>query len=137
MYSLLYTSVAASELGTRQLHELLVEARKANTARGVTGMLLYKQGNFMQVLEGEQDIVVELSHRIARDPRHEHVFTLHAAEVAARQFPDWSMGFRDLDHSPMDDVPGYSDFMTVELTADSLMAQPDRARRLLRAFRDS
>lgn len=137
MYSLLYTSVATSDMGASQLHDLLLEARQANTARGVTGMLLYKQGNFMQVLEGEQDVVMDLSHRIACDPRHERVYTLHAAQVDARQFPDWSMGFRDLDHPPAAGTPGYSDFMDVDLTPDSLMAQPDRAHRLLRAFRES
>lgn len=137
MYTLLYTSVATSSMPPSALHGLLSEARKANAMRGVTGMLLYKRGNFMQVLEGEEDVVLELSNRIARDPRHERVFTLHAGAIDERAFPDWSMAFHDVDHRLMDDATGFSDFMSVELTPDPLMAQPDRAHRLLRAFRDS
>ena len=50
----------------------------------------------MQVLEGEESVVLGLYSRIKRDPRHRGVLTLLQGPVPDRQCPDWSMGFRDL-----------------------------------------
>lgn len=137
MHTLIYTSVAARPMHEEELHALLAEARVANAQLGITGMLLYKNGNFMQVLEGEHEVVNLLSRRIARDTRHVNVFTLHSGQIDGRQFPDWSMGFRNLAVEPPLDVAGYSDFMALELTAETFLAEPGRACRLLRTFRDS
>jgi hypothetical protein len=137
MHTLIYTSVATHPMPASELHALLAEARLSNAQLGITGMLLYKDGNFMQVLEGEHEVVNQLSRRIARDARHVNVFTLHSGSIDARQFPDWSMGFRDLAAEPPLEVPGYSEFMTLELTAETFLPEPGRAYRLLRTFRDS
>lgn len=137
MYSLVYTSVSTTPMSGSELHALLAEARTDNARRGVTGMLLYKQGNFLQVLEGDRPVVTELSERIARDRRHTRVFTLHEGEVDERRFPDWSMGFRDLDHDPTADISGFSDLMAMDLTPGAPGGKSERAYRLLRAFRDS
>lgn len=137
MHALIYTSVAARPMDEVELHALLVEARLANAQLGITGMLLYKDGNFMQVLEGEHEVVNLLSRRISRDTRHLNVFTLHSGTIDARQFPDWSMGFRNLAVEPPQDVPGFSEFMSTELTAEAFLSEPGRAFRLLRTFRDS
>ena len=72
---------------------LLEHARRNNEKAGVTGMLLYKDGNFMQVLEGEERVVQALSAKIGRDPRHEKMVTLLEGPLAEREFSDWSMGF--------------------------------------------
>lgn len=78
------------------LDDLLERARAKNGGLGVTGMLLYRQGDFMQVLEGPKDDVLSLYSTIIRDPRHHSVTTLVNTDVAERGFGDWSMAFREV-----------------------------------------
>lgn len=54
--------------------------------------LIYKDGNFIQVLEGEEPVVRKLFEKIWRDARHKLVSIIHAGSLDERQFPDWSMG---------------------------------------------
>jgi len=92
---LIYTSQAASPFDAAALRALLTLARARNTAANVSGMLLHVDGSFLQVLEGEADVVVPLFEKIGRDVRHRRVITLLARELEVRNFADWSMGFFD------------------------------------------
>ncbi len=97
MYYLIYVSSATLALPTEALLQMLDQARSKNEKLGVTGMLLYKGGNFMQMLEGEKEIVVELFDTIRRDIRHHNVIQIKVGEIESRSFPNWSMGFTDMD----------------------------------------
>ena len=92
---LIYNSVAAEPFSPEALRTLLVRARTSNTTAAVTGMLLHVDGVFLQVLEGEPQVVTPLYTRICGDPRHTRVLLLLSHDVEARNFPDWSMGFFD------------------------------------------
>lgn len=133
-YSLLYVSSARQPFEPSELSLLLQRAVERNTQVGITGMLLYKDGNFMQLLEGDEQAVNELYQRIAADPRHRGAITLLKGEVPERSFADWSMGFRDLT-SGVDGVPGYSSFMNTSLASEAFSTQPSAARKLLLMFR--
>jgi Sensors of blue-light using FAD len=89
----------------------------------VTGMLLYKDGNFMQFLEGEKENVISVHARISKDPRHTG-FTLLQQEESAREFTDWAMGFKKLGLEPVPKVPGYSDFINLPLTSEQFLKNP-------------
>ena len=65
-------------------------------AGGVTGMLFYGNGTFLQVIEGEATTVDELVGKIARDPRHEDIRILSRKAIEHREHPDWSMGFEQV-----------------------------------------
>jgi hypothetical protein len=65
----------------------------------------------MQVLEGDGAAVRWLSSRISRDPRHRDVKALMDGPATEREFPDWSMGFRNLDDLDPQEVPDYSTFL--------------------------
>jgi hypothetical protein len=93
MFFLVYVSSATRPFSGEDLRVLLETCRKNNAELGVTGMLLYKDGNFMQVLEGDEGSVRGLYERIAADPRHGGEITLQQGFAEGRQFPDWSMGF--------------------------------------------
>ena len=80
-----------------ELVDLLVECRSRNADRGITGLLLYRQGRVLQMLEGDELVVRNLYDRIRMDVRHEHVTNVWAGTASGRRFPDWSMGFEDLD----------------------------------------
>ncbi|MEQ8496099.1 MAG: BLUF domain-containing protein, partial [Gammaproteobacteria bacterium] len=86
----IYASAATAPLDAAQRRELLRVARANNRRLGVTGILLYVDGSFFQVLEGEADVVDELFLRIAGDPRHANVTEIIRERIAQRAFPDWS-----------------------------------------------
>ena len=80
------------------------QCRSKNARLGITGMLLYKDGNFMQVLEGEDSVVRQLAAEIELDRRHKNFTILTEEPIVQRQFGDWSMAFNHLDRSDKIDV---------------------------------
>ena len=135
MFSLVYVSTAAERVSKAELLDILARSRAANAEAGITGMLLYKDGSFMQVLEGEEAAVRDLYARIRRDPRHLGIVTLVEGEREERSFGDWSMGFQDLGAPEARKVPGYSEFLDIPLTAEEFSKDPAQSERLLWAFK--
>ena len=135
MFYLVYVSVAAEKVSKDDLLEILARSRTNNAEAGITGMLLYKDGNYMQVLEGEEKAVRDLYARIRRDPRHLGIVTLVEGRRDNRCFGDWSMGFQDLSSLEARDVPGYSEFLNTPLTAEEFSSDPGQCERLLWAFK--
>jgi len=88
---LTYTSTAVEEFSEDSLEALTCEAAQRNETRGLTGGLLYCGGNFLQVLEGPEDVVETLYERISGDPRHTWVETVQRDRIEDRMFPDWGM----------------------------------------------
>ncbi|MEP7738210.1 BLUF domain-containing protein [Nocardioides sp. 31GB23] len=110
MLSITYVSSAAELLTEPQLLDMLRAVRAKNQALGLTGMMLYRDGNIIQALEGPDDAVVETYAKICADPRHHGIIELLRESIAERTFAQWTMGFRyvdDLD-APLD---GFSDFL--------------------------
>lgn len=107
--SLVYTSTAIAPFRESALSHLLGECRALNGDRDVTGMLLYRNERFIQILEGPRETVRALAKRIARDPRHRDMRILLDEPIDARRFAEWTMGYRSLnDH--LDDAPaGFRD----------------------------
>ena len=135
MYFEVYASAAVRPFSKADLIELLDRSREKNTRLGLTGMLLYKDGNFMQMVEGEETVTRTPIARIERDPRHTGFLRLISGRTELRQFPDWSMAFRDLgladDHTP----EGYNAFLNTPLTGAEFKNDPSRAQRLLLTFK--
>src|SRR3954470_3384019 len=96
---LVYVSSATAPFTQADLLALLQISRRNNEPAGITGMLLYRDGNFMQALEGEEAAVNSAYIRISKDPRHEGLITMIKEPISERNFADWSMGFRNLDSS--------------------------------------
>ncbi len=135
MFSLVYASSASELFSKEELLGLLDQSRASNLAAGLTGMLLYKDGNFLQVLEGEKGQVMDLFERIKHDPRHRGVLPILCEEIPERRFGDWSMGFRDMKDSNLESIPGFSTFLNQPFTAQGFRAHPSRAQKLLEMFR--
>ena len=135
LFSLVYVSSAKELLSPADLSALLQTSRRNNQREGVTGMLLYKGGNFMQALEGEPEAIHRLHERILKDRRHHGLLTLLEKPIKERQFTQWSMGFSNLGDPLLRGLPGYSDFLDVPLSAEALAADPSRAQKLLQLFR--
>ena len=89
----IYASAATRQFETAKLTALLQAAREHNDAAGLTGMLLYTEGSFFQVLEGVPDAVEMLYARIELDKRHDQVTKIVAEAIPSRSFANWTMGF--------------------------------------------
>lgn len=135
MYFYTYLSTATRPMSSTDLVSLLEISRANNLTWGITGILLYKSGNFLQLLEGEEAQVRALAARIARDPRHIAITPLISGFTKERQYPDWTMAFPDLDSEAVRSLPGYSPFLNTPLTAEHLEAYPWNAYKLLLAFK--
>ncbi|SDU92487.1 Sensors of blue-light using FAD [Microlunatus sagamiharensis] len=108
IFTTAYTSTMVRPLSDPELVDLLVESRARNADRGITGLLLYRRGRVMQMLEGEERVVRDLYDRIAMDVRHEHVTNVWSSIAVRRRFPDWTMGFEDLDETARSIPAGHS-----------------------------
>jgi hypothetical protein len=69
---------------------------KNNTAKNITGLLLYANKNFMQVLEGERHVVEELVVKIRRNTRQNDIQVVVKIDIEAREFKQWFMGLHHL-----------------------------------------
>jgi len=88
---LLYASRAVDS-SAPAIEAILAQSRAHNTACGVTGILCYGAGIFLQAIEGGRMAVSELYGHIQRDPRHKDVVLLHYEEISERRFGGWTMG---------------------------------------------
>jgi hypothetical protein len=82
------------------LHQMLSEARLRNARLDLTGMLLYGDGCFLQVLEGQKPDVDAVYASICQDARNTGQFLIDESEIDERNFPSWSMGFHRMSPDP-------------------------------------
>ncbi|MGD2118934.1 MAG: BLUF domain-containing protein [Chromatiales bacterium] len=115
MIHLIYISSATSWPTEQDLLELLKQSRVNNHRQQLTGMLLYGNATYLQVLEGDPENVHHVFDAICRDPRNTGIVKLHEAEIEQRDFPDWSMGFKNLESLSPDEVPGFADVFNGKL----------------------
>src|ERR1700712_1624399 len=94
MKSLVYLSSASYPYTDGDLATLLMNSRANNRELGLTGILLYREGQIMQLLEGPDDAVTTKYEVIAADRRHKRVKKLAENEVSERLFPEWTMGYQ-------------------------------------------
>lgn len=99
LYSLVYSSFALTLFDESELEALLAQSREGNERIDVTGMLLYRNGRFIQFLEGPEGALRDLFARISADRRHTDVRVLVDGRPAARQFADWTMGYEIVDEA--------------------------------------
>ena len=92
-YQIIYSSESATPMQIEDLEEILEHARRNNSRSGITGALVYVDGVFLQILEGDTKVVQELMAKISRDVRHETVTVLKQGEIPAAIFPDWKMAY--------------------------------------------
>ena len=108
VFQLIYRSKANAYFSDDDLIRLLHQCRTNNIGKKVTGLLLYGYGNFIQLLEGDDDVVRDLyTQRISRDPRHRDPVILHQKYVPKRLFKNWSMAFKPLNAERVKHLSGF------------------------------
>lgn len=129
-----YASAAIRDFTAAELKDLLHVARENNARLGLTGMLLYAEGSFFQVLEGPAQVVEELYASIERDPRHEQITMIIKEPIPKRSFDAWTMGFYRMSQKELSGLSGVNDFFGKDRAVVSV--DVGRATKLLAAFRD-
>lgn len=107
---LIYVSAARTGLTRDTLDAILNVSARENPAHGITGMLLYDRGSFLQVLEGPNRSISTLFENIRRDSRHDNVMHMLTLPVSNRDFPDWAMAYPGLTVEDLGTHPALSDF---------------------------
>jgi hypothetical protein len=130
IFQLCYTSTATTDLQRQDLVALLTVSRRSNAKAGITGLLLFTADRFVQLLEGDEAAVRKLYEDIQRDGRHRDVTLVFERQAAARECPDWSMGFQALPESEWLEFPGTGG---ARQGLRPMGGSADRARAMLRA----
>jgi hypothetical protein len=136
LLSAVYVSSAHSNLTDQDLTKLLEVSRENNKKRGITGMLLYRGGDFMQVIEGPAASIERLLTALSRDTRHTGMIVLKKMVITERQFSGWQMAFRDLNGADVTKIEGYSPFMEWSFKADEFKNKPNLCYKLLLQFKE-
>ena len=116
-----------------ELRELLRLARIKNGQIDVTGMLLYHEGSFLQVLEGPPSAVNPLLETIDRDQRHHNLMLLLRREIEALNFADWKMGFVEV-ATQSKSLPGFRDYFKSHSSFLGLQGDPKTIERIVNGF---
>ena len=134
MFNVVYWSNAARPFTDGELFEMLAHWREKNERFGITGLLLYKEGAFIQTLEGEEARVRALYAAIRADERHYDIFTIQAQTIPRRHFPGWSMGFKRFAGVDAASVPGYNLHPSLPASAAEGASNSTLAMQLLAHF---
>ena len=93
LVELSYLSEAVSDMSFLGLMRLLESARAFNQSNVITGILLYDNQQFGQIIEGERANIMKVWKRIQEDKRHHRIELLEIREISERSFPDWLLRF--------------------------------------------
>lgn len=124
MIRMYYISTAIEGLTVLDYDDILTKARENNHKQGLTGLLVVKGGLFAQALEGEEQNVMSLFEKIKSDTRHHRVVVISKNEIEERIFPNWEMGFKDIDLS--------GDCPEIDLNDPKFVEQPELLDRVFR-----
>ncbi len=99
---LLYTSFASQPMTREEIDEIVRKAQCNNSQQLITGLLLYGNGRFMQLLEGDEQLIVKLYNKIAKDSRHKSLDLVVLRPAKKRIMGEWSMGLLNLETYGLD-----------------------------------
>jgi len=99
-YQITYRSLASEEISTEDIIDILRKSQSNNAAKEITGCLVFNEGYFVQLLEGEKEVVKACMDLIEVDKRHSTVEILSEGESPERMFADWTMAYLKLPNKP-------------------------------------
>jgi hypothetical protein len=118
---------------TGDLQELLDHSRRSNAAKGITGALIYAEGIFLQILEGDKVLLQDLMAKIRQDVRHERVSVLRESEIPTAIFGRWKMAYASATPKQVAKWVGAS---AANDTAESLSETAEEQKRTLQFAQD-
>ncbi|SMF94109.1 Sensors of blue-light using FAD [Methylomagnum ishizawai] len=137
LVQVIYASRAIRPFSDRDLVLLLRKSRDRNRRHGITGMLVYQEPIFLQVLEGEAGELEPVWRDIAADPRHGQIVELRSGPVESRDYGEWSMGFFNASWNGCAALAGYTRFLDLDFSPEGFAMAPERAIAFMRWIRDA
>jgi hypothetical protein len=132
LHQIIYTSQASEQFNKRNLLDLLHTSRGYNTIDNISGLLMHRNGYFLQIIEGEQDVVENLFQRLSNDTRHKNIKMILDRTVESRLFSNWAMGCADFDEPELSMLPGLrTDLSNPEVIEELIIHLPEIADFLL------
>ena len=123
MMQYFYVSSARADLKYEEILHIVEKAREFNSAHGITGVLLYKGGIFLQLLEGEDsEIRKVLTEKIKPDSKHSNIIEIFNVSAQERMFKEWSMGFcemSELDIQMINEILSWNKLITAAKEIDN------------------
>jgi hypothetical protein len=109
LHQLIYASVRNSNCSDAEIKKILDSSNRNNGKKDITGVLLYSPTKFLQVLEGDKDLIVALYENIKKDDRHKNVIMISLKTISERHFPSWQMGSKELNSDNFSFITHMSD----------------------------
>lgn len=134
IYHLAYFSNSTERLSVEQMEKMLVKFRQRNQKRGITGILLYLDRCFLQIIEGTKEGVEGLFNIIKDDPRHDEILRIFAGKKEERTFKDWSMGFEVIGIEKFKDMAGFNNLSNEDFIEQVIKTNHPRVVRTLKVF---
>lgn len=136
MYHLVYFSTATQYFSEEELTNLLRISKYNNEKSGITGILLFIEGCFLQILEGEQSAVRLLYHKVKQDARHNDILKIAEAKTQERVFKKWSMGFKNIPFVEYKKQVGFEDISNNDFIEKVIKTNHPRIIQTLHNFYD-
>lgn len=133
-YYLCYKSELSASVNEEQVIDILQKSQKNNLKKNITGMLLYINNHFIQIIEGQQDEVNDLYKKILQDSRHYGAKVLSEGKVEGRFFPNWVMGFRALNEHDLQEIAMLNGIPGLSIQSLLDAAKPHIALELMKHF---
>ncbi len=137
LINLVYMSRAQSAFATREArHQLKIQASSYNATHHITGLLIFSQGFFLQILEGPETQVDDLYTRISADPRHGDIVLLTRTMISIRHFSEWALGIVDTEDTANHHLGVAGRLAAINVLRERAHVQPVSGRQYVEAFLD-
>ncbi len=123
-YQLVYSSVPTKKMISSHLYLLLREVRLKNKLSQITGLLVFVDDMFLQVLEGNEKDVKTVFEKISRDARHANIETLFEGHIAERAFPNWAMAYASASTRELGNWSGLNNTTTIQDILSHITTNP-------------
>ena len=124
LHRVIYLSSAVGVLRADELDRIYLRAKAANAGAGITGLLLFVEGSFLQVLEGPAAGVASLMQKIRRDRRHTALTTLYSGHCTERAFPESPLHFVPARNLSVGEKQAFIDLRQTVQVRSALMGPP-------------
>jgi Sensors of blue-light using FAD len=81
LIELIYHSLSRQSVSEEAIRQILKTSKDFNSKNDISGYLLYYQNEFLQIIEGEKEIVYALFKKIKSDQRHSNVLLIKESEI--------------------------------------------------------
>jgi hypothetical protein len=131
VHQLIYASLAQKKMLKSDLYIILRKARNNNEHSGVTGLLIYSNEYFIQLLEGEKDVVKRLFKTISKDERHANIQILSESDTIERAFVNWEMAYSTPSVRDLANWSGLQNATTIGQIMENLQRDPNHLTGIL------